>query len=280
MCGFIGFIGRKALGSKDATKRVLTLMSKRLDHRGPDSNGYWLNLDGSVAIAHRRLSIVDLTNAGNQPMVSESKRYIIAYNGEIYNHRELRDLINQETNITFMWRGNSDTETLLDAVELWGLERTLEKIEGMFAFGLWDKKEKKLFLVRDRFGEKPLFFYKNPNFVAFSSELKSLSKFPLVDLNISRKSSYYYSMLGYVLKKAKSTFEKSKSSIGWTSIVLSSPKLTCLPGDFDEANAYTLSTGKSLSYSVCSISLPTAPVEPTTAILYVIIVSQLFIIIH
>ena len=97
MCGFVGFIGRKSFKDKDTAKRTLTLMSNSIAHRGPDSSGYWMNEEGSIALAHRRLSILDLTRAGSQPMQSKSKRYIVAYNGEIYNHDVLRDHINRES---------------------------------------------------------------------------------------------------------------------------------------------------------------------------------------
>ena len=194
MCGITGVYFFK--DNKNVNLSSIKEMTKNLSHRGPDSFGYWSSKENNIYFGHRRLSILDLSTDGDQPMSSSCGRYVITFNGEIYNFIDLQNDLKKKFDIKF--KNKTDTIVLLELISKLGLKKSLEMIEGMFAFGLWDKKEKKLFLVRDRFGEKPLFFYKNPNFVAFSSELKSLSKFPLVDLNISRKSSYYYSMLGYV----------------------------------------------------------------------------------
>ena len=129
-------------------------------------------------------------------MTSSCGRYVITFNGEIYNFKELSKELKDKFSIKF--KNNTDTIVFLELISKFGLMKALGKLEGMFAFGLWDKKEKKLFLGRDRLGEKPLFFFKNSKYVVFSSEIKALSKFPLIDLTISRKSSYYYSMLGYI----------------------------------------------------------------------------------
>ena len=188
MCGFIGFIGRKSFKDKDAAKRTLTLMSNSLVHRGTDSDGRWLNDDGSICLAHRRLSIVDLTQAGSQPMLSRSKRYVIVYNGEIYNHKELRDRIDQETHFSSKWVGNSDTETLLAAIDLWGLDKSLNMLDGMFAFALWDKKLKELSLARDPLGEKPLYFGDLKGAFIFGSELKSFKPHPAFQFELDRKA--------------------------------------------------------------------------------------------
>ena len=194
MCGITGVYFFKE--NKKVNLSSIKEMTLNLSHRGPDSFGYWSSKDKNVYFGHRRLSILDLSTDGDQPMSSSCGRYVITFNGEIYNFIELQNNLKKKFDIKF--KNKTDTIVLLELISKLGLKKALEMIEGMFAFGLWDKKEKKLFLVRDRFGEKPLFFYKNSNFVAFSSELKSLIKFPLVDLNISRKSSYHYSMLGYV----------------------------------------------------------------------------------
>lgn len=194
MCGITGVYFFK--DNKNVNLSSIKEMTTNLSHRGPDSFGYWSSEVNNVYFGHRRLSILDLSTHGDQPMNSSCGRYVITFNGEIYNFIELQNDLKKKFDIKF--KNKTDTIVLLELISKLGLKKALEMIEGMFAFGLWDKKEKKLFLVRDRFGEKPLFFYKNSNFVVFSSELKSLSKFPLVRLNISRKSSYYYSMLGYV----------------------------------------------------------------------------------
>ena len=194
MCGITGFFFLKA--NKDSYLSSIKKMTTSLTHRGPDSFGYWSSNDNDVYLGHRRLSILDLSKHGDQPMTSLCGRYIITFNGEIYNFKELQKDLKKKFNINF--KNKTDTIVLLELISKLGLRKALDKIEGMFAFGLWDKKDKKLFLVRDRLGEKPLFYHKNSNFIVFSSELKSLIEFPLVDLKISRKSSYYYSMLGYV----------------------------------------------------------------------------------
>ena len=194
MCGITGVFFLK--NNKSYSLNSIKEMTSGLIHRGPDSFGYWSSEDNNVFFGHRRLSILDLSKSGDQPMTSSCGRYVITFNGEIYNFIELQNDLKKKFNIKF--KNKTDTIVLLELISKFGLRKAIEKVEGMFAFGLWDKKEKKLSLVRDRFGEKPLFFYKNSNFIVFSSELKSLSKFPLINLTISRKSSYYYSMLGYV----------------------------------------------------------------------------------
>ena len=132
-------------------------MHSAISHRGPDSNGTWTDKNSGIVLGHQRLSIIDLSEAGNQPMKSNSGRFILTYNGEIYNHLEIRHEL-EHSNFNIKWRGNSDTETLLEAIAFWGIEATLNKTVGMFAFGVWDKKNRSLTLVKDRMGEKPLYF--------------------------------------------------------------------------------------------------------------------------
>jgi len=148
-------------------------MAKALTHRGPDNSGAWIDESCGIALAHRRLSILDLSPAGDQPMISLSGRYVIVFNGEIYNHLELRrELKNVE------WRGHSDTETLLAGFEAWGIEGALQRAVGMFAIALWDKKDKVLTLARDRIGEKPLYYGFQKDTFIFGSELKALKEHP------------------------------------------------------------------------------------------------------
>lgn len=151
MCGFAGFFNTSNLTDH---ARILECMGLELFNRGPDSFGIWFNSDDRIGLVHRRLAIVDLSAAGHQPMTSDSGRYIISYNGEIYNHQELRDEL--ESIRQYNWRGHSDTETLLAAIEQWGLKITLQKATGMFGIALWDTLNKELYLARDRFGEKPV----------------------------------------------------------------------------------------------------------------------------
>ena len=160
-------------------------MSDKLIHRGPDDGGYWFDVEQSVGLGHRRLAIVDLSAAGHQPMLSISGRYVIVFNGEIYNHLDLRAKLESMSSSLdlssrgiYKWQGHSDTETLLAGFEAWGSEATLRKLVGMFAIALWDRKEKVLTLARDRMGEKPLYYgFQNKTFI-FGSELKAFKAHP------------------------------------------------------------------------------------------------------
>jgi asparagine synthase (glutamine-hydrolysing) len=165
-------------------------MSRALAHRGPDDEGVWVDADAGIGFGHRRLSIVDLSPAGHQPMISASGRYVITFNGEIYNHAELRTELRAEGHET-AWRGHSDTETLLAGFDAWGVKRTLQVASGMFAFGLWDRQERTLTLARDRLGEKPLYYgrqggSKGP--FLFASELKALTAHPNFEREIDREA--------------------------------------------------------------------------------------------
>jgi len=174
MCGLTGFLLCSELSS---IKQQLKLMTDAISHRGPDDEGFWIDEKCGIGMGHRRLSILDLSSAGHQPMSSHSKRFIIAFNGEIYNHLELRLELEKNLNLDIVWNGHSDTETLLSCFEHWGIDATLAKANGMFAIVLYDQKDKCFYLMRDRMGEKPLYYgWVNNNFV-FGSELKSIKKF-------------------------------------------------------------------------------------------------------
>lgn len=168
MCGIAG------LWSPDANPdpaRVRRMMA-RLQHRGPDSSGVWTDTGVGLVLGHTRLSIVDLSDAGHQPMCSQDGRWTISYNGEVYNHLQLRtQLIDQDVR----FRGHSDTEVLIEAIARWGLRSTLERIDGMFAIALWDSAERELHLVRDHFGEKPVSFCRHGGSLVFASELGALT---------------------------------------------------------------------------------------------------------
>lgn len=172
MCGITGYFGGSSFERVEVQSQ-LARMAAALVHRGPDSEGYWFDHDAHIALAHRRLAILDLTPQGDQPMASGSSRYVIVFNGEIYNHLDLRVELEVGAH-SYTWRGHSDTETLLAAIECWGLEKTLEKCVGMFAFALWDRTEQALYLARDRFGEKPLYYGWQNGTLLFGSELKAL----------------------------------------------------------------------------------------------------------
>jgi asparagine synthase (glutamine-hydrolysing) len=171
MCGIVGAIAGKSFSI--SLEKVI-VMAERIAHRGPDSHGVWQK-DGAV-LGHRRLAIVDLTEAGHQPMLSHNSRFALTYNGEIYNHLQVRRLLEQGGVIN--WRGHSDTETLLEALARWGIDKTLATINGMFAFALWDMRERKLYLARDPFGEKPLLYAEKGDAIVFASELSAIRTLP------------------------------------------------------------------------------------------------------
>ena len=176
MCGLTGY-WQPADFSTDAAYAIAVKMANALVHRGPDDAGVWLDEPAGIALAFARLSILDLSPAGHQPMVSATGRFVIVFNGEIYNHLLLRSNLEQGGNAP-PWRGHSDTETLLAGFEAWGIEKTLKKTVGMFAIALWDRDEKVLTLARDRIGEKPLYYGFQKNTFLFGSELKALRKHP------------------------------------------------------------------------------------------------------
>lgn len=194
MCGIAGIFG--AAGGDDPAARVRVMISK-LVHRGPDDWGVWTDDDWGVSLGHRRLSILDLSPQGHQPMLSASGRYVVAFNGEIYNFSELRDEL-QVSGSAPRWRGRSDTEVFLAAIDAWGLEQSLRKARGMFAMALWDRKVKTLTLIRDRVGEKPLYYGTVGGRFLFASELKALSPAMPAGLSISRDALAMYMRFGYV----------------------------------------------------------------------------------
>lgn len=175
MCGITGIFTRTGL------LEPIAAMTATLAHRGPDAGAVWIDKEAGIALGHRRLSILELSEAGAQPMHSHSGRFVLAFNGEIYNHLELRRELG-----TLPWRGQADTETLLAAIEIWGLEKTLERCVGMFAFALWDTRERRLFLARDRMGEKPLYYGWQGRVFLFASELKALRCHPAFEADIDR----------------------------------------------------------------------------------------------
>ncbi|TPG20634.1 asparagine synthase (glutamine-hydrolyzing) [Variovorax guangxiensis] len=191
MCGFTGFLGGALFGDRPFAMALLQRMADTLAARGPDDSGLWHEVAGASAIglAHRRLAILDLSPAGHQPMVCHTGRYVIAFNGEIYNHLDVRKEL-QAGGHAPSWRGRSDTETLLAGFVAWGVTATLQRSIGMFAFALWDKREELLILGRDRMGEKPLYYGwqgagEESSFL-FGSELKALKEHPGFKSEIDR----------------------------------------------------------------------------------------------
>ncbi len=193
MCGITGFIAERFPGA-DALRKMTT----SLLHRGPDEGDIWLDAEARAGLGHRRLSILELSPAGHQPMHSACGRYVIVFNGEIYNHLELRQEIVAAGAHPGPWLGHSDTETLLAGFVHWGIKETLVRTVGMFAIAVWDRAERRLYLARDRLGEKPLYYgWVNGAFV-FGSELKALRCYPGFDNPVDRDVVSLYMQFGYV----------------------------------------------------------------------------------
>lgn len=193
MCGIVGNIIRSTSGSASTPRSVAEYMSSRLRHRGPDDSGIWVSNDGRVALAHRRLSIIDTTSGGHQPMTTKNDHLVVVFNGEIYNYKSLRNELSQLNVIN--WKTNSDTEVLLNAFEKWGIQKTLKKIDGMFALALYDKQENTITLARDRVGEKPLYYKLSDNSLTFGSELKAFQK---EHLSINQSALNRFLRYGYI----------------------------------------------------------------------------------
>lgn len=183
MCGIVGVFGTFSTTSGDV-RQMIKDMAVTLTHRGSDDAGVWADEPASIALGHRRLSILDLSPAGHQPMSCHTGRYVMAFNGEIYNHLALRSTLDKQRAAP-NWRGHSDTETLLACFTAWGISTTLQQAVGMFAIALWDREERRLTLIRDRVGEKPLFYGWVRRAFVFGSELKALRAYPGFDNPIS-----------------------------------------------------------------------------------------------
>ncbi|MEO6527343.1 MAG: asparagine synthase (glutamine-hydrolyzing) [Gemmatimonadaceae bacterium] len=193
MCGIAGFWSPSLVAS--ARRETVREMTQSLAHRGPDADGHWVPADTPIALGHRRLSILDLSATGAQPMWSASGRYVVSFNGEIYNFRELRERL-QATGATF--RGTSDTEVLLAGFEAWGVAATLKEAVGMFALAVWDIRDQELLLARDRIGEKPLYYGVCGDSLVFGSELKALRRHPHWKGEIDRGAVALLMRYGYV----------------------------------------------------------------------------------
>ena len=195
MCGIAGFVDLRAARSAGELSDIATRMATAIIHRGPDDAGVWVEAESGVALGFRRLAIIDLTPTGAQPMVSADGRFVLVYNGEIYNHHELRaDL--ERAGIAL--RGRSDSEVLLEFAARFGPAATLRRANGMFAFALWDREARVLHLARDRMGEKPLYYGLVGDSLVFASELKSLRPVPGFSGEIDRAALAAYLRLGYV----------------------------------------------------------------------------------
>ncbi|MFU0507707.1 asparagine synthase (glutamine-hydrolyzing) [Pseudaminobacter sp. NGMCC 1.201702] len=194
MCGIVGF--RDASGSVGSAQEVVRRMAMRILHRGPDDDGVWTDGETGIALAQRRLAIVDLSPSGHQPMFSACGRYVIVFNGEIYNHASIRAELDQQGR--FAWRGHSDTEVLIGAIVHWGLKEALARCVGMFAVALWDRTDRTLILARDRLGEKPLYFGRIGKTFAFASELKAFRAHPDWNPQVNRDALTLFMRHNYI----------------------------------------------------------------------------------
>lgn len=198
MCGIAGIIHPGMAGDAEGLRALGRRMANALAHRGPDGSGTFADPEAGVGLAHRRLAIIDLSECGTQPMHSADNRFTLVYNGEIYNFLELRQELEASGGPFLPWRGNSDTEVMLAAIQAWGLERSLSRFVGMFAFALWDRDERVLHLARDRMGEKPLYYGRVGKAVVFGSELKALKAWPYFDADIDMEAVTLFLRYQYV----------------------------------------------------------------------------------
>lgn len=197
MCGFAGIWKKRLINSNaDDIGTIVQAMSQTLLHRGPDGQGHYVDKEHGIALAHTRLAIQDLSEHGHQPMLSPDNRYSLVFNGEIYNHRSIRVLLSELHTID--WQGHSDTEVLLQSIIHLGFDATLQKVEGMFAFALWDRQLKRLTLARDRFGEKPLYYGISQDYWLFASELKAIKAFPNFEARIDRNALEQFFTFNYI----------------------------------------------------------------------------------
>lgn len=198
MCGIAGIFEGRTNSSLSIADSV-NLMGKMLVHRGPDSSGIWSDQSQGIALSHQRLAILDLSSSGSQPMTSHCGRFVLVFNGEIYNHLILRKNIACHVSSSgHVWRGHSDTETLLAHLSIFGLSETLDQLTGMFAFALWDIQEQSLTLARDRMGEKPLYYGLVNGALIFGSELKAIRAYPNFKAEINRSALAGFMMHSYV----------------------------------------------------------------------------------
>lgn len=201
MCGITGFLPIGGAGAPDTALSILTAMTEAIRRRGPDDSGHWIDPDTGFAAGHRRLSIIDLSAAGHQPMPSADGRFVLTYNGEIYNHEEIRQEL-ESVGAAPLWKGHSDTEVLLAAIVKWGLKSALLRTRGMFALALWDRQRRELSLARDRTGEKPLYYGWQGNGAQrcflFGSEIKALRQHPAFGGKVDRGALTLFFRHNYV----------------------------------------------------------------------------------
>ena len=252
MCGITGFLYRSQRPKQAELAQNVERMANRLRHRGPDAGGLWTDAQAGIALGHRRLSIIDLSEAGAQPMRSASGRYIIAYNGEIYDFASTRKELEAAG---YPFKGHSDTEVLLAAIERWGLQRALDAVHGMFAFAVWDREKRELSLARDRVGKKPLYYGWCGDAFLFASELKALRAHPEFDGLVDRSALGEFVRYGWIseplsiyenirklrpgsfvrIKAESSPWAVAVETYWAANQIMTSAKANPFPGSFDQA---------------------------------------------
>ncbi|MDP6179701.1 MAG: asparagine synthase (glutamine-hydrolyzing), partial [Desulfatiglandales bacterium] len=195
MCGIAGFWRNTSDQNTDWLEEIASTMANTLVHRGPDDSGNWVDEEAGIAFGHRRLSIIDVSQSGHQPMKSADGRFVITYNGEVYNFQELRKELEKKNHL---FKGYSDTEVILTAFIEWGVEGAVNKFNGMFAFAVWDRRDRLLYLARDRIGEKPLYYGVQNGTLFFASELKAIRAHPRFKPWIDRDALASYLRFSYV----------------------------------------------------------------------------------
>ncbi|OLE62428.1 MAG: asparagine synthase (glutamine-hydrolyzing), partial [Cyanobacteria bacterium 13_1_40CM_2_61_4] len=221
MCGFAGILTSAALRSDELADRARRMIAP-ITHRGPDDSGIWADEHVGLAFGFRRLSIIDLSPNGHQPMWSPSHRFVMVFNGQVYNFEDLRRELEQHG---YRFRGHSDTEVILAAFERWGIDEGVRRFVGMFAIAVWDAERRELSLIRDRVGKKPLYVYSEPGLITFGSELKALLAGPSFDRSIDRTALAAYLRYLYV-PAPKSIFERAIKLPAGHLLTVSDPKVS------------------------------------------------------
>ena len=194
MCGIAGILNYEKINDLMSQCKI---MINELKHRGPDNNGFWIDESSNICLGHSRLSIIDVSDKGSQPMHSYCGRYVVSYNGEIYNFKLIKQKLISKG---IIFKGQSDTEVLINSISFYGLEKTLQSINGMFVFALWDKEKKELSICRDRFGQKPIHYCQINHQFYFASEIKALKKILKNKLELSQESILNFTKYGYINK--------------------------------------------------------------------------------
>jgi len=213
MCGIAGMVDWRAATTADALRTIGGAMIETVRHRGPDAGAVWVEAESGVVLGQRRLAIIDLSPGGAQPMHSADRRHVITFNGEIYNYRDIR---RELAAAGCSMRSDSDTEVLLEACALWGVEAAIERTIGMFAFALWDRKTRTLVLARDRLGIKPLYYAVSPDRVLFASQLKAFRAVPGWKPTIDDDAVVGYLRHAYIAQPRTIYREAEKLAPGWS----------------------------------------------------------------